>query len=195
MKFSTTLLALVCSICVAQFTAAQTSTLSRHDQLKIAVQRICPVSGKALGSMGSPPKVKVGEEEIFLCCKSCAKGQINKQHWATIHTNFAKAQGKCPVMEKDLPANPKFTFVNGQIVYICCPPCTKKIQADPAKYLATVDAYYEAALKTSSSSSSTPRSGQSRAGQANGDTLTPVHANRDQLKIAIQKVCPVSGKQ
>ena len=194
MKLSTTLLAFVCSTCVAQFVAAQTSTLSRHDQLKIAAQKICPVSGKPLGSMGQPPKVKVGKEEIFLCCKNCTKGQINKQHWAAIHANFAEAQGKCPVMEKNLPANPKFTFVNGQIVYICCPPCTKKIQADPAKYLATVDDYYEASLKVSSRSSA-PQSGQSHATRANGGTRSPSTSNRDQLKMAIQKVCPVSGNQ
>ena len=134
------------SILFAQFAFAETSTLSKHDQLKIAVQKICPVSGKPLGSMGAPTKVKVGDEEVFLCCPGCAQGQINKQHWATIHANFAKAQGKCPVMEKALPAKPKWTIVRGQIIYICCPPCTKKIEADPQKFLTKVDTYYKSSL-------------------------------------------------
>ena len=140
-------LAVATSTLLVACLSAQTNTLSKHDQLKIATQKICPVSGNPLGSMGTPTKVRVGDEEVFLCCQGCTQGQINKQHWATIHANFAKAQGKCPVMEKTLPAKPKWTIVKGQIVYICCPPCTKKIQADPDKYLAKVGSYYTASLK------------------------------------------------
>jgi len=121
--------------------------LTRHDKLKIAAQRICPVSGGALGDHGTPLKAKIGEEELYLCCDGCLTGQIDKAHWATIHANFAKAQGECPVMEKALPKNPKWTVVNGQIIYVCCPPCTKKIQADPRKYLTKLDTLYEAAQR------------------------------------------------
>ena len=105
--------------------------LSRHDQLKAAAQKICPVSGKKLGSMGTPVKVRIGDEELFLCCQGCADGEVRREHWAAIHANFARAQGECPVMENPLPKKPKWTVVNGQISYVCCPPCTKKIQADP----------------------------------------------------------------
>ena len=45
-------------------------------------------------------------------------------------------------MEKPLPKSSKWTIVNGQIVYICCPPCAKKIQADPKTYLTKLDALY-----------------------------------------------------
>ena len=99
---------------------AQNAPLSKYDQIKATVQQICPVSGNPLGSKGDLMKVKIGAEEVFLCCKGCAKGQINKEHWVTIHKNFAAAQGICPVMEKPLPKNPKFTTINGQTVYICC---------------------------------------------------------------------------
>ena len=102
-------LTLATAVLLSQTAFAQASSLSKYDQLKVAVQKICPVTGKPLGSMGDPLKVKIGEEQIFLCCKGCTKGQINKQHWATIHKNFAAAQGICPVMEKALPANPKST--------------------------------------------------------------------------------------
>jgi hypothetical protein len=127
--------------------AADAQELSRHDQLKIAVQKICPVSGKELGSMGQPIKVKIGQENVFLCCQGCMKGQVNPQHWATIHSNFAKAQGICPVMKHELPANPKWTFIDGQIVYVCCPPCTKKIAADPQGFMQQLDARYLASLQ------------------------------------------------
>ncbi len=118
----------------------------RRDQLRAAVQDICPVSGKKLGSMGDPIKVQVGQETIFLCCKGCMKQKINPVHWATIHTNIAKAQRICPVMEKALPKSPKWTVVEGQIVYVCCPPCKKKIAADPKKYLRAIDTLYAASL-------------------------------------------------
>ena len=175
---------------ISQAVADQGPALSKYDQLKVAVQKICPVTGKPLGSMGDPLKVKIGEEEIFLCCKGCTKGQLNKAHWTTIHKNFAAAQGICPVMEKALPANPKSTVVNGQTVYICCPPCTKKIQADPTKYLTKVAGYYQSALK------GTPNQGGrgSHEGHAHGKDSTATLSKRDQMKIAVQKICPVSGK-
>ncbi len=123
-----------------------------RDQLRIAVQEICPVSGGRLGSMGPPKKVKVGELTVFLCCKGCLKGKIDPKHWATIHANVAKAQGICPVMKHKLPKNPKWTIVDGQIVYVCCPPCTKKIAADPATYLREVDELYSTSIEAKSAS-------------------------------------------
>lgn len=121
----------------------------RWDQLRIAVQQICPMSGQKLGEHGPPLKVTIGEqkEEVFLCCKGCLKQKIDHKHWVTIHTNFAKAQRICPIMKKPLPQNPKWTIVEGQIVYVCCPPCTKKIAADPQTYLKQVDELYAASLK------------------------------------------------
>ncbi len=148
-----TLTVVACSVIMLslyQFASAHgdhgSGKLSEHDLLRIAAQKICPVSGKKLGSMGHPLKVKIGEEELFLCCKGCASGKISREHWATIHANFAQAQGKCPVMKKDLPKSPKWTVVNGHIVYVCCPPCVDKIKADPKKYLAQVHQYYRTNL-------------------------------------------------
>lgn len=122
---------------------------ARRDQLRIAVQEICPVSGQKLGKMGPPVKVTVGQakEVVFLCCQGCMKGKINPRHWATIHMNFAKAQGICPVMKNELPKDAKWTIAKGQIVYVCCPPCIEKIQAEPDRYLRLVDDYYAAYLK------------------------------------------------
>jgi hypothetical protein len=129
-----------CSIASAQ-------EASQRDQIHIAVQEICPVSGQKLGEHGAPIKVKIGEEVMFLCCRGCLERQVNPQHWATIHANFAKAQRICPVMKHELPANPKWTIVEGQIVYVCCPPCTKKIAADPKSFLQQVDQLYLASLQ------------------------------------------------
>lgn len=149
--------------------AQDQSRLSKsRDQLKIAAQGICPVMGESLGSMGTPIKVKIGEEELFLCCKSCRTKQVNRDHWATIHSNFRKAQGQCPVMGKALPAEAKWTVVEGQIIYICCPPCIEKINADPKTYLAKLDQLYASNL-------SGPQ-------------------GHDEIRIGVQKICPVMGE-
>jgi len=134
---------------VSQFAVGQgqqPTEQQKRDQLRAAVQEICPVSGGKLGSMGEPIKVQVGQETVFLCCQGCMKQKIDSKHWATIHANYARAQGICPVMKHDLPKKPKWTIVEGQIVYVCCPPCTKKIAADPKKYLRSLDELYAASL-------------------------------------------------
>ncbi len=125
--------------------AADPPQLSR-DQVLAVVQEICPVSGRKLGTHGTPIKVKIGAEEMFLCCKGCTSGKVAATHWATIHANFAKAQGICPVMKNKLPKSPKWTVVGGQIVYVCCPPCIKKIQADANTHLQMVESLYRASL-------------------------------------------------
>lgn len=43
------------------------------DEELIVLQHVCPVTGSKLGSMGTPVKVSVGDQTIFLCCKSCEK--------------------------------------------------------------------------------------------------------------------------
>jgi hypothetical protein len=124
-----------------------------RDQLHSAVQKICPVSGERLGEHGTPIKVSVGKdkEEIFLCCKACLKQKIDPKHWATMHANIAKAQRICPVMKKPLPPKSKWTIVQGQIVYVCCPPCIKKIAAAPQKFLPQIDELYTASLQPKNS--------------------------------------------
>ena len=117
------------------------------EEIRMAVQGICPVSGEKLGTHGDPIQVKIGKEQVFLCCKGCTSGKVKPEHWATIHTNFAKAQRICPVMKKELPTGAKWTVVEGRIVYVCCPPCIKKIEADPKTYLEHVDELYLASLK------------------------------------------------
>ena len=110
---------------------------------RIAVQDICPVSGQKLGDHGLPVQARIGEVEVFLCCESCLKGQVNATHWKTIHTNFAKAQGKCLVMDNKLPKQPKWSIVNGRVIFVCCPPCIEKLEAEPDKFVKKLDAVYQ----------------------------------------------------
>jgi hypothetical protein len=57
------------SACVdvkSHITAAEST-----DKGLIAKQKICPVTGAPLGSMGNPVKVVVKDRTVFLCCAGC----------------------------------------------------------------------------------------------------------------------------
>ena len=103
--------------------------------------------GKPLGSMGPPIKVKIGQEELFVCCEDCKTTQVDRNHWTTIHNNFHTAQAKCPIMDKPLPTDAKYTVVNGNIIYVCCPPCIEKLNADPKKSTDDLNRLYLASLQ------------------------------------------------
>jgi len=49
--------------------------LSEEDRALAEKQKICPVSGQPLGSMGAPVKVTVKDRDVFLCCEGC-RGSI-----------------------------------------------------------------------------------------------------------------------
>ena len=51
--------------------AGDLAGLSSTDRPLALVQGTCPVTGKRLGSMGTPPKVDVKGRTIFLCCEGC----------------------------------------------------------------------------------------------------------------------------
>ncbi len=56
--------------------------LPEADRKLAEAQKICPVGGAALGTMGAPYKVMVkaddgAERTVFLCCEGC-KGEIEK---------------------------------------------------------------------------------------------------------------------
>ncbi len=48
-------------------------SLPEADRAKAIAQKLCPVSGEPLGSMGAPVKVAVKETSVFICCESCRK--------------------------------------------------------------------------------------------------------------------------
>ncbi len=45
--------------------------LSPEDRQSAQNQRICPVSGEPLGSMGEPIKLEVEGREVWICCAGC----------------------------------------------------------------------------------------------------------------------------
>ncbi len=47
------------------------AALDQSDEAGVARQRVCPVTGAGLESMGGPVKVLVGDKPLYLCCKGC----------------------------------------------------------------------------------------------------------------------------
>jgi hypothetical protein len=47
------------------------AALSESDRTGIARQRVCPVTGAPLGSMGDPIKVLIDDRSLYLCCQGC----------------------------------------------------------------------------------------------------------------------------
>ena len=50
---------------------AALSQLSSQDRTVALAQNVYPVTGEPLGSMGTPPKVTLEGQDVFLCCASC----------------------------------------------------------------------------------------------------------------------------
>lgn len=125
----------------------ESGELTKLDKLLVKAQKICPVSGQALDSMGGPVKADVGGATMFLCCRGCLGKKIPPEYWATVTRNMVQAQGSCPVLGKPLPQNAASVVVNKRKVFVCCPPCSGKIKADPDRFLSAVDRLLEQNLK------------------------------------------------
>lgn len=120
-------------------------------EVAIAQQKICPVTGKALGSMGAPPAVRIGDRDVYVCCAGCTnalKADPAKYLAKLAPTGPVKAtradaaavafQKTCPVMKKPLDSmgGPWKINLRGRDVFVCCPGCTKALEREPAKFLA-----------------------------------------------------------
>jgi len=56
---------------VAGDIAKAMAALSAEDRAAAEKQKVCPVSGEPLGSMGLPYKVHMKGRDVFLCCPGC----------------------------------------------------------------------------------------------------------------------------
>jgi Cu(I)/Ag(I) efflux system membrane fusion protein len=55
---------------------AALAKLSDEDRAIAQRQRVCPVTMFPLGSMGTPPKVEVNGQTVFLCCEGCREALL-----------------------------------------------------------------------------------------------------------------------
>jgi hypothetical protein len=52
---------------------ANLAKLGTEDRKLAEAQKVCPVTGEPLGEMGTPVKIEVGGQPVFLCCDMCEK--------------------------------------------------------------------------------------------------------------------------
>jgi hypothetical protein len=57
--------------------------LDEADRELAKKQKVCPISGESLGSMGKPDKMTVKSRVIFLCCRGC-EAEVKKDEDGTL---------------------------------------------------------------------------------------------------------------
>ena len=175
--------------------APSTESMEPRPGLDRRVQRLCPVTGEELGSMGPPIPVTVKGQTIQVCCKACVNAvQRNPEKYLqqvaadlsaqtrTVPANRpgSAVQRLCPVTGQALGSMgpPIPVTVSGRTVYVCCPACVDKLRRDPAKYLRQVDSERQI----------------DRSLPPNGAGPAPFGpAQRDSARWGGQTTCPVTG--
>ena len=135
--------------------------LSSEDQKLVIAQRFCPVmTHSRLGGMGTPVKVMIEGEPVFLCCKGCVKNAIKggketlktarklKDVSATLSKLSSKERAAVELQKYCAVANTSFLGsmgapikleLDGKPVYLCCEGCEGKARANPQATLAKVE--------------------------------------------------------
>ncbi|HYW81465.1 MAG TPA: heavy metal-binding domain-containing protein [Thermoguttaceae bacterium] len=151
--------------------------LTEADRAGIARQKVCAVRGSQLGSMGTPVKVLLGDQPIYLCCKGClGKVQKNPAAYlpkATPAQSAQSTQAMQPIWTCSMHPQIKVA-TQGR-----CPICGMNLI--PAKRGAGAHAGHTAA--TQPGTAMTNKIAVSSATSA------------DQAAIAQQRVCAVSGSR
>lgn len=119
----------------------------------IARQKTCPVSKKPLGSMGQPVAIDNDGQRVFVCCSGCVGAfkadpakyamtrlRISVSSATSADADLVKRQATCPVLDEPLGSmgQPIKVMVGDKPVFLCCKGCVKKVETEPAKYLAMV---------------------------------------------------------
>lgn len=109
----------------------------------------CPVTGEKLGGMGDPVVEVIGGREVRFCCQGCvAKYEAKQAEYEKKVDEAIIAQQKpyypldtCLVSGKklgDMGAAVDYVYKN-RLIRFCCQGCIAKFEADPAKYLDTLN--------------------------------------------------------
>jgi Cu(I)/Ag(I) efflux system membrane fusion protein len=129
----------------AQRPAARPATVRRANFTTPAEQKICPVTGNELGTMGDPVPVNLASGQVWICCEGCQtplKEQPGKYLPKLARTEWTvEQQGICPVTRARLGSmgEPLPVEVENQKLWVCCAGCPEKLKAEPARYLAALE--------------------------------------------------------
>ncbi|MCF6287035.1 MAG: hypothetical protein L3K26_17890 [Candidatus Hydrogenedentes bacterium] len=147
-----------CGGCPKKFEANQESYMEKVDAAIVEQQtpfyptEKCVVSGEKIGGdMGDPIEFVYQNRLVRLCCKGCIKKlkadpdkylaeldqQVIAEQKATYPLSTCVASGD--KLGGDMGDPVEYVFAN-RLVRLCCKGCKKDFNADPAKYLAKLDA-------------------------------------------------------
>lgn len=123
--------------------------LSHRERLRIDVQDICPMSGEKLDreqplKQWTDPESK---ERFYVCCEACLDAKPDPSNLDSIRKNRIAAQPKCLVMDNEVTVDSESRVLEGYRVYVCCPPCFKKIEKSAEKHWSKLDAMHVEYLK------------------------------------------------
>lgn len=138
------------------FEAAPDKYVAAVDKAMADAQRplypleVCAVSGEKLGSMGDPVDLVVDNRLVRLCCAGCV-GKAKASPAAAfkkIDEAVIKAQKMsyptkmCVVSDEPLGSmgDPVELVAGTRLVRLCCQSCVDQFNADPASFVAAVDA-------------------------------------------------------
>ena len=137
------------AIGIAATSSGYEDTISKRDKLRVAVQKICPVSGREL-PRDKPLPLWIdsqSKEQLYACCEKCISGTPDDKHLEAIRARQAKAQKDCLVMDNGISADSKSQIIGGYRIFVCCPPCFKKVDKAQEKYFSKLDSLHEQFLK------------------------------------------------
>lgn len=129
---------------------------------------VCAVSGEKLGSMGDPVVLIKDGKEIRLCCDGCKK-KADKETAAMVKEVDAKLIAD---QDSHYPAktciNSGAELKDGGVSFIagnrlfktCCANCEAKVKADPAAFIAKLDAQVVEAQQADYKATACPVSGK-----------------------------------
>ena len=145
---------------------ANLAKLRPEDRQLVEAQGFCPIMLKnRLGVMGTPVKVMVNNQPVFVCCNGCRQKALAnpartlamveqlKAQTAEAETNaslaklspedrkLAVAQGYCPVMRDNrlgVMGPPVKVMIGNEPGFLCCAGCKRKALANPEQTLASV---------------------------------------------------------
>ena len=143
------------------------------DQLRMYPLMTCPISGEKLGGdMGEPIEIVYKNRLVRLCCKMCVKkfranpDKVVQQLNTAVIEQQAKSYplATCPVSGEDLVEGEIVDrVVSGRLIRLCCKMCTKKVAADPVRFVRAIDAAHAKQKRKGAGEEAEGRTGEPKA--------------------------------
>ena len=142
-----------CNNCAGKFEADPAKYTAKLDEAYVKQQTAlyaldtCVVGGDKLGKMGDIVSKVYDNRLVKFCCADCIESfekdqakYIAKLDEAVVAKQAANYPlESCLVKGEAIDDDPIDLVIGGRLLKLCCEGCIKKVNAEPAKYLAMLD--------------------------------------------------------